>query len=576
LQLDTAAPPADEFNLYSPNEKDGSQMMTIEGHDDNFLYRPEYLDADLEYHTNDDERRATNEAENATINSEEALSGTPVRKKKKKKKPKFMIENVSSADGSLDKKARYAIHNDWSEDVENDPPKSSVRGHSFKYNEMVATAKRYEDMDVKKKKEVSVMDGESRKVMLPQRIGTSRSWDSSREDVRVVSTSKSWDASESGSHGWRKSIVQKKQKNLWEDGNYEESVSEKSPLRQRQFIGGSKSWDYSGVQQSGHRDETEEIPLNDNRQTNGNLEKKQDVSHDDRNSPDANFFQSDPFGTTSNNNGDNVIEDAFASWDGAGAEWVDPADETEEVSSEKAQTKQTEALDWNKKGSKNVISNMIPVEFETPQVSDQVSDYEEDEDSIFAFENATEEKREEAPPPPPANPQDIFAKLNKGLKQAENNKSRMLRGDTLSNADSDFSKEDTSEPTSEKSKTAEKRNVAFVKDKENTIHTYLVEESHFDSRDSNSNVDSTDDEEMEETDPESSVDKEAERSSSPRNQTMVAHPRSVSPKEKIVSMNDRATSPKRSKESVSLLFAACPIVISLPTYRQLISHIVPT
>jgi hypothetical protein len=111
----------------------------------------------------------------------------------------------------------------------------------------------------------------------------------------------------------------------------------------------------------------------------------------------------------------------------------------------------------------------------------------------------------------------------------------------LSNADSDFSK-DPSEPTSEKSKPVEKRNVAFAKDKDNTIHTYLVEESHFDSRDSASQVESTD--EDLETDPESSVDaeREPESSASTRNQTHVSSPKSRNAKAQTA---DNSLSPSR-------------------------------
>lgn len=510
--------PVDELNVYSPNHKDGSKMMTIEGHDDNFVYPESYEDhpdADLEYHTNKDEQGSIA----PTVDSEDVQTGTPVKKKHKKKKKRIMIENVGSAD-SLDKhSARYAIHNkSWEEDEENVMPRSGskVRGHSLKYNEIVATAKRYEGMDERRKKEaLSPIEGEGRKVVLPQRIGVSRSWDSSQVDgeVRPIASSKSWDVpSESDSHGWRKTA--KKQRNIWIEEDYDES-DEKSPARQKQFIGASKP--------STNDDEHDANAGFSNQGVNFNQD---------------GFFQTDPFGVTPPQEAeDAAVEETFADWDGTGPEWADITQETEEAASDMPPlTKSKEDLDWNKNGAEH-LSSMIPVEFETPHVSEQVSDYEEDEDSIFAFENKEEEVKPNEPPPPPANPRDIFAKLNKGLKQAESNKSRALRGDQLSNTDSDFSK-DASEPTSEKSKPVEKRNVAFAKDKDNTIHTYLVEESHFDSRDSASQVESTDDEEME-TDPESSVDvdKEAERSGSPRNTNAVSVP-----------ANDGSTSPRNFVE----------------------------
>ena len=536
LIIDTQSPPYDNdptADVYSPNHKDGSKMMTIEGHDDNFVYPESYEDhpdADLEYHTNDDEEPVNlNDSIDATIDSNGAVEGTPVRKKrKKKKKPKFMIENVHSAD-SFDKKrsteGRYAIHNNsWEEDEENLEPRdvSKVRGHSVKYNKIAATAKRYEGMEDRREKvALSPIAGDGRKVVMPSRIGVSRSWDSSKvEEVPPVVSSKSWDApSDNGSHGWRN--VTKKQLNIWNDDYVEEGEVEKSPSRQKQFVGATKSWDVNGVQ------------------------KNTEQSHGNR--QDMNFFHADPFGHAPIEGNANVgVKDAFASWDGDGPEWKDPNEETEEVASDKAtETNPKKEIDWNKKGTEN-IQNMIPAEFETPNVSEQVSDYEEDEDSIFAFEKKEEEIKETAPPPPPANPQDIFAKLNKGLKQAERNKSHALRGDaSLSNAGSDFSK-DASEPASETSKPAEKRNVAFAKDKDNTIHTYLVEESHFDSRDSASHVESTDDEV--ETDIESSVDKEEEENitTSPKNQVKISSPRSISSKNNTGSSNDGAAAPNVS------------------------------
>jgi hypothetical protein len=533
-------PMQDELNVYSPNHKDGSKMMTIEGHDDNFVYPESYEDhpeADLEYHTNDDEVQDNlSGSMEQTVNSEEVQTGTPVRKKerKKKKKQKFMIENVGSAD-SLDKKRsdpRYAIHNNsWEEDEENVMPRSGskVRGHSLKYNEIAATAKRYDGMDEKRKKEaLSSIASEGRKVVLPQRIAVSRSWDSNQvDDVRPIASSKSWDApSESGtsSHGWRNTT--KKQRNIWEEDN--DDAEERSPVRQRQIVGASKSWDFSNTQST-----------NDNERDVKLLDKSQNVHFSNEN-PEPSFFQSDPFGDAPVAEGNNAaVEETFADWDGVTGK---VATESEEVASDKAsQTKPKEELDWNKKGN-NIVSTMIPVEFETPQVSEQVSDYEEDDDSIFAFEKKDEETEPEGPPPPPANPQDIFAKLSKGLKQAESNKSRALRGDSLSNADSDFSK-DQSEPTSETSKPVEKRNVAFAKDKDNTIHTYLVEESH-------SQVESTD--EDLETDPESSIDadREQEKSATPRNQTKVASPRSGNAK---AASADNSLSPSRkSKNAVAV------------------------
>ena len=543
LIIDTQSPHDDNdptADVYSPNHKDGSKMMTIEGHDDNFVYPESYEDhpeADLEYHTNNDEEPVNlNDSIDATIDSNGAVEGTPVRKKrKKKKKPKFMIENVHSAD-SFEKKCsndgRYAIHNDsWEEDEENLEPRgvSKVRGHSVKYNEIAATAKRYEKIEDRRVKEaLSPIAGDGRKVVLPSRIGVSKSWDSSMvEEVPPVVSSKSWDApSENSSHGWRG--VAKKQLNIWNDAYEEENEVEKNPVRQRQLVGASKSWEFNGDQKN-------------NKQSHGS-------------SKDVNFFQADPFGDAPiEEHADDVIKDAFASWDGDGPEWKDPNEETEEVASDKvAKTNPKKDIDWNKKGTVN-LQNMIPAEFETPHVSEQVSDYEEDEDSIFAFEKKEEETKEDAPPPPPANPQDIFAKLNKGLKQAERNKSNALRVDaSLSNADSDFSKE--SEPASETSKPAEKRNVAFAKDKDNTIHTYLVEESHFDSRDSASHVESTDDEV--ETDIESSVDKEEEKNIviSPKNQAKISSPRSTSSKDKAVSSNDGAAASKNVSVFTSLLF----------------------
>eukprot|EP00956_Cyclotella_meneghiniana_P006481 scaffold8496_cov66-Cyclotella_meneghiniana.AAC.23 len=509
LTINTSVPPHDSMDdrdVYSPKQKDGSHMMTIEGHDDNFVYPDSYEDhpeADLEYHTNNDE--ALTSSMDQTVNSEEALTGTPIRKKeekkRKKKNQKFIIENVSSAD-SLDKKdPRLAIHaNSWEEDEENVVPRSAskVRGHSVKYNEMAVTAKRYADFDGKRKKEaLSPIGSESRKTMLPKRIGTSKSWDSSRGDeVRPINSSKSWDAkNEVDSHGWRNGTT-KKQRNLWES-NHDDDSEEKSPPRQRQIIGASKSWD-------------------------NNIQSNADTSHNQEN-----FFQSNPFGNSTKVDENPVVQEEFADWDGAGVEWIDPVQSMEVVPSDKAPGAKV-SMDWNKKGAKN-MQEMIPVEFETPNATDSVSDYEEDEDSIFAFSKKEEEQKEvELPPPPPANPQDIFAKLNSGLKQANSNKIQMsalrqvstsTKGDSLSVADSDFSKETSlvSEQTSEKSK--EKRNVAFAKDKDNTIHTYLVEDNHFDTRDSTSNAGSTDDEVGTETDPESSVDTGIEVNTSPRNQS---------------------------------------------------------
>ena len=531
LTIDTSSPQHDSMDdrdVYSPKQKDGSHMMTIEGHDDNFVYPESYEDhpeADLEYHTNNDE--ALTSSMDQTVNSDEALTGTPIRKKeekkKKKKNQKFIIENVSSAD-SLDKKnPRLAIHaNLWEEDEENVVPRSAskVRGHSIKYNEMAITAKRYADFDGKRKKEaLNPIEYESRKTMLPQRIGTSKSWESSRgEELRPINSSKSWDAkNESGSHGWRNNAT-KKQRNLW--GNDYGDSDGKSPPRQRQIIGASKSWDYNS----------------------------------------QNNLQSDPFSITARADQNPVVQEEFADWDGAGVEWIDPVQSTEVVPSDNVPGSKA-TMDWNKKGAKN-MQEMIPVEFETPNATESVSDYEEDEDSIFAFSKKEEEERKEdaLPPPPPANPQDIFAKLNSGLKQANSNKSRALRqvststkGDSLSIADSDFSKETSlvSEPTSEKSK--EKRNVAFAKDKDNTIHTYLVEENHFESQDSTSNAGSTDDEVGTETDPESSVDTGVEVSTSPRNEVKVASPRSAS-------VNDGANDPVRFPFALSnFAFALLPI-----------------
>jgi hypothetical protein len=439
----------DDLNIYNPSDKDGSKMMTIEGHDENFVYPSEEYNEDFEYHTNDDEisdRLGTNTDQ--TVNSEDVQTGTPVRKKdrkRKKKKNKFLIENVNDAKSN----PRYAIHNSWSQEEDEDillPPtfnKNVTTAHNIKYN------------DIKEKEipmqALSPNESEERKVVLPHRIGTSKSWDSSKIDTeRAVTSSKSWDApseSENSSHhGWKD--TKKKQRNIWTE-EYDEN-EHNNPRRHRHIIG----------------------------------------AHSNVHNKDGAFFKPDPFADAVHEVKKNIaIKDVFASWDGAGPEWVDSTEnDTEGVVSDKGETEQKE-LYWTKK-SFDSIQNTLPVESETRIETGKVSDYEDDDDSIFAFEKEEEEKKKDELQLPPSNPQDIFTKLNKGLKQAERTKNVALRGDSLSNAGSNLSK-DASEP-SEKSKTG-KRNVAFAKDKDNTIHTYLVEKNHVDSHDSSSNVESTDD-----------------------------------------------------------------------------------
>eukprot|EP00804_Cyclotella_cryptica_P023504 CCRYP_012148-RA/>CCRYP_012148-RA protein AED:0.03 eAED:0.03 QI:1584/1/1/1/0.75/0.6/5/134/1047 len=560
----------DELNVYSPNHKDGSKMMTIEGNDDFVYYdsnNPEYFEhdvihspdedpinsvehfdggADLEYHTNaDEEYQQVQEvlplADNGlnhpvsdgyarassgqTVDSDQALTGTPVRKKEtnrpkkkrpSKKEPKFIIENVGSAD-SLDRlkersDPRYAIHNSWLHEEEGEdgneenqiPQKRIMRGHSHKYNEIVATVKRYDDIDSgrqesgsnvlpvevvskgqKEKQALSEVErqgpedseeeySDSRKVVLPQRIGMSRSWDGGKvNETTALDLSKSWDApsengqSESHHHGW-KNTPTKKQRNLWDSDEFDEDNNE-SPLRHRQFIGASKSWDWNKSGASGAKD-----------------------NH------------------------------AFGQWDKAGTDWAGDIDNTHDAPSDKAPKNQEyEDLDRIAIDVVKMSNTGIPYELDTGIEKEQVSDYDDD-DSIFAFDK--KEKKEDELPPVPVNPQDIFAKINKGLKQADNARNRALRGDSMSTAESDYS-ENVSEPQAQQCKPVVNKNVAFAKEKDNTIHTYLVEDSHFDT--ASTNFESNDDEDDREEE-DAASNEERRESASPRNSKRIASPTPVS------------------------------------------------
>ena len=612
--IDTA-PPQHELDptedVYSPNHKDGSQMMTIEGND-NFVYMgtsEEQHDggADLEYHTNadeeykrgdqvpalvDDSRDYSREelgydrtSSNQTVDSEQALTGTPIRKKTQKPKkkrsskkgPKFVIENVDSAD-SFDRSRsdpRYAIHNNSSSQDEEDeenvrPPKITTRGHSHKYNEMAATARRYTDLDgggrvvvgknfeqekevvqLRKKQALASLSpqdtddedecSESRKVVLPQRVEMSRSWDSKGEEVRPIQSSKSWDTPTENEvsihHGWRnKNSPSKKQRNLWAE---EYDDNEKSPLRHRHFIGASKSWDYDANKNT----------------SNG----------------DFNLFESGPFGSTPTRESKKVEQNGVAQWHEQRADYAgehSPGKMSDAPSDKPA--RHEDDMDLDKVIGTKKMPN-IPTEFETTLESSQVSDFD-DEDSIFAFEKKEEVNVKAEPPlPPPVNPIDIFAKINSGLKQADNAKNRALRspraGDngSVKAVDSDVAND-----ASEQHSKPEKRNVAFAKERHNTIHRYLVEDSNFDSKSnsenpSNESTSGEEDADGEWEDIDDNVEETATRSV-PIKAPSLTSPADPQPKEKKTTISEGSVSPKRSRDSaisVSVIYVLFVLRCSL-------------
>lgn len=583
----------DDFVYYDSNNTEYFEQDAIHSPDEHPIDSEEQLDggADMEYHTNADEGyQPGNEvlplgddsvndsvsngyvhaSSSQTLDSDQALTGTPIRKKEmnrpkkkrhSKKEPKFMIENVGSAE-SLERlkgrsDPRYAIHNSWSHDEEGEdgneenqiPQKRNVRGHSHKYNEIVATVKRYADIDgresgayvlpgkgtSKSQKHEQEQDAEntrkkqalgpvewqdpengeneysdSRKVVLPQRIGMSRSWDSSKlDETRAVTLSKSWDApsesqySEGNQHGWRNSST-KKQRNLWDSDEFDEDNNE-SPLRHRQFIGASKSWDWNNSGSSGAKD---------NR--------------------------------------------AFVQWDNASTDWAGGIEKTSGAPFDKAHaTQEDEELEKVTIGTVKMPNIKVPYELDTGIENEQVSDYDDD-DSIFAFDKKGQ--AEDKSPPVPVNPQDIFAKINKGLKQADNAKNRALRGDSMSTVGSDNS-ENVSEPKSVQCKPAVNKNVAFAKDKDNTIHTYLVEDRHFDS--ASTHLESNDDEDDREEGGSFNSDEE-EESASPRTSPSSA---SSQGKGKSLSTIDGGVYPRKIKSLASVVsclgFALCCIVFFL-------------
>jgi len=281
-------------------------------------------------------------------------------------------------------------------------------------------------------------------------------------------------------------------------------------LRHRQFIGASKSWDWNNSGTSGAKDNC-----------------------------------------------------AFVQWDKASTDWAGDIEQTNDAPSDKAHTTQEdEDLERAAIGTVKIPNIKIPYELDTGIEKEQVSDYEDD-DSIFAFDK--KEKTEDKPPPVPVNPQDIFAKINKGLKQADNAKNRALRGDSMSTVGSDNS-ENVSEPKSLQCKPAVNKNVAFAKDKDNTIHTYLVEDNHFDS--ASTHFESNDDEDDREEEG-GFHSNESEESASPRTSNKLASPTSASSqgKGKALITIDGGVYPKKIKTPASvvscLCFALCCIVFCL-------------
>lgn len=534
-----------EYDGGNYTNHDGSEMVTIEGNDfvyaeDSYQYERDdamkedhqvsYVeeDKDFEYHTDMDEYGESGDVvqplnngdaynqqgdeyyeedaiarnnEEQTIDSERALSGTPIRKKERSKKSKnsksgfskgqVIIHNVGihdsieKVDGSSGRgvNPRYAIHYSGSQEEDTVDHSEqvvvpSMRGHSHKYNEIVATARRFanDSMDEwnteqdanpgtpsrndpyvlhgrvqnedlrqhqlgeqhRNKKATNQVETDddgflnTRKVVLPQRIGASSSWDNtSNGDGRRITSSKSWDAPQAEIVG--DVSIHKKQRNVWNVDDYEGGTMH------HQFIGASKSWDQENA---------------------------------------ANVFKDDT-----------ADETALAEWDKAEAEWrekvvakndeVSNANKSDELPENKAKN-----LPWKNNGTGAIP--MQSMQFDT-DVNQDLSDYDDD-DSIFAFE-----KQEKAKVPPiETDPVDIFQKISQGLKQADQTKHRALG---IESDSEDIEQHQHEVDTRGISPVAavgvvgaaataavvyavdkSNKNVAFAGEKENIIHTYLVPE----------------------------------------------------------------------------------------------------